>query len=133
MAWKQSKSIVGIAVNNKSSSAPKWTFGYSIFWGGLSAILPFIISNEFPSHKAAVVTMGFGVLTIVLGFLVYKRIRWAAWALVILALLDTAARAIQGHSGYLMPGLMLAFALTAAVKLGRERSQLPSPELFVSN
>jgi|HubBroStandDraft_5_1064220.scaffolds.fasta_scaffold1625248_1 hypothetical protein len=56
-----------------------------------------------------------------LGFAVLRGHRWAAWSLVAIALLDIVTRAMLGHSGYLMPGLLLAFALTAAIRIGEDR------------
>jgi hypothetical protein len=82
--------------------------------------MPLILMAEYPSTAAAVGTSVLGVVVIAAGFAVYKRKRWAAWGLVVFALIDVAARAVQGYTGYLMPALLFAFALTAAIKLGRE-------------
>ncbi len=106
------------------SSAPSWTFGYAIFWGGFTAVVPFISLSEYRSVAIAVGTSLLGIVVIALGIAVCKRKRSAAGALVAFALFDAASRAFQGASRYLMPGLLLVCALTAAIKLGKERSVL---------
>lgn len=92
-------------MGGKRSSSPTWTFGYAIFWGGLSAAMPFAMLREYPSLASAILTSFLGLATIGLGYGVYRRSRVAAWILVGLALFDMLSRFVQGHSGYLMPGI----------------------------
>jgi hypothetical protein len=103
------------AVETNRSSAPTWTFGYAIFWGGLSAVMP--LTTAYPSPTVAITTSILGLLVIGLGYAVYRRSLLAAWILVAFSLFDVVSRIIHGHSGFIMPGLLFLFALNAAISL----------------
>ena len=100
------------------SSAPTWTFGYAILWGGFSVILPLL--QDYPSSWAAILTSLLGLMTIGVGYAAYRRKQWAAWVLVAFALVDIGAEEIVRASGYIMPGVLFAFALTSAIALRNE-------------
>jgi hypothetical protein len=119
--------IMGI---NRSSS-PTWTFGYAMLWGGLSAVMPFAMLREYPSVQAAILTSVLGIAVVGLGYGVYRRSKLAAWILVVFALFDMLSRLVQGHSGYLMPGILFAFALTAAISMRRQTQISPIAKLRV--
>jgi hypothetical protein len=82
--------------------------------------MPLTMLHEYPSPAAAIATSILGLAVIGLGFAVYRRSQLAAWILVAFALYDTAARILQGHTGFLMPGLLFAFALCAAISLRKQ-------------
>jgi len=102
-------------VETNRSSAPTWTFGYAIFWGGLSAVMP--LMTAYPSRTVAIATSVLGLVVIGLGYAVYRRSRLAAWILVGFSLFDVAYRIILRHSFDLPAGLLFAFALTAAISM----------------
>jgi hypothetical protein len=112
-------------MGSKRSSSPTWTFGYAIFWGGLSAVMPFAMLREYPSLAAAILTSLLGLAVIGLGFGVYRRSRLAAWVLVVFALFDVLSRLVQRHSGYLMPGILFALALASAISMRRQTQISP--------
>lgn len=112
-------------MEGKGSSSPKWTFGYAIFWGGLSAAMPFAMLHEYPSLASAILTSILGLAVIGLGYGVYRRSRAAAWILVGFALFDMLSRLVQGHTGFLMPGILLAFSLTSAISMHKQMQVAP--------
>jgi uncharacterized membrane protein len=105
---------------NARSTAPTWTFGYAVLWGGLSVAMPFLVPEEYPSQPAMIGTSILGIATILFGLAVYRRKQWAAWSLVGFSIFDIATRIILGHSGALMPIILLLFSLNAAMSLRRE-------------
>jgi len=109
------------------SSVPTGTFAYAVFWGGLSTALALISPQEFPTPTMAILTSILGVAVIALGYGVYRRKQFAAWAFVAFSALDVGARILSHGSGYIMRGLLFWDALASAVVLRRE-AQLPATQ-----
>jgi len=106
-------------------SSPTWVLGYTILWGGWIAIGSLLVFSNHSSLKIVAATSFFGAVGIIaLGFGVYRRDRWAAWGLVAYAATDVAARAAHGRGGEILPGILLALALIAAISLWREAKHL---------
>ena len=114
------------AIHTRFSAAPTWTFGYAALWGGLTATLPLIWPQQYPSQAMRIGTMLEGLIIIGLGVMVYRRKRWAAWTLVAIALLEIGVRLVSHASGALMPFILFAFALVAVGQLRREANR-PTP------
>jgi hypothetical protein len=89
-------------------------------WGGLTAAFPLIRPQQYPLQAMRIGTMLEGLIIIGLGVIVYRRVRWAAWTLVAIALLEIGARLVTHVSGVLMPFILFAFALVAVRQLRRE-------------
>lgn len=102
------------------SSAPTWTFVYAAFWGGYSAIMPLIMTEQMPSLTYSIVTSLSGAIVVGLGFAVYRRSQIAAWLLVAIALGEVGVRIVGGHGGLMMPFPLLAFSLLAAMYLRKQ-------------
>jgi hypothetical protein len=113
----QSNDIPSREMETYHSSAPTWTFGYAILWGGFTSVLPLIVPEQYPTRAILILTSVLGLVMIALGVAIYRRRQWAAWTLVAFALFDIGTRAILRQSGFLMPIILLAFALTAAIQL----------------
>jgi hypothetical protein len=67
------------------------------------------------------------LVVIALGFGVYRRKQVPAWILVGCAVFDVASRIFLGHGGFVMPGILFAFALIALLAMRRE-AQGPSTQ-----
>ncbi len=103
------------------SAAPSWTLGYTLLWGAWIAVGSLIALFKYPSLIVMAGTSFLGAIgIIVLGVAVYQGSRLAAWTLATIAMIDIGTRLFHGRGGVIMPGLMLAFAVTAVLALRRE-------------
>ena len=101
------------------NSALKVLFWYPVLWGGLTAMMSLVIADEYSSVALAIVTGIVGMLTIATAFAVRRGKEWAIWVLLLVAVLDIVGRITNGHSGFLMPGLLVIFAAHAAIVMRR--------------
>jgi hypothetical protein len=109
------------------SSAPTWTLGFVVLWGCFTVFVASAAPEEYPSPAISVATAILGLVTIALGLAVYRRKSWAAWTLAGLAVLDIMARIRFSRSGYGLPGILLALALTSAFAI-RKETQVPETQ-----
>jgi hypothetical protein len=104
-------------VGQKSVSC---AFAYAVAWGGLTIVLPFVATAEYPSLGIAIAISILGAIQVALGFAVRRRSQMAAWGLVVFALLDILIRISTGTTGFLMPLILLVLSFPAAIYLRRQ-------------
>lgn len=82
-------------------------------------VVPFLVLAEYPSVVAAVATSLSGAAVVGLGYAVYRGKGWAAWTLVVFAVVDIVARNVHERGGFLMPLILIFAALSAASSLSK--------------
>lgn len=108
------------------------TFICAVIWGTMTMLIPLLeVRHERAEYvrgeiAAASPTMISGAIVVALGFGVFWKKPWAAWLLFGYALFDIISGAASHDSGYLIPLILLVFALFAAISL-KSIGQPPAP------
>jgi hypothetical protein len=90
-------------------------------------VLQGLTGTEYPTQIVAALTAVLGLFAIALGYFTYRRREWAAWVLVGFSIFDAVSRVWAGHTGYLIPILLFAFAFNAGFQLHKEKWAAVTP------